>query len=123
MPKALIGKKTLFVRAKYIIKGKVGDELSVFHPGFETVFYTLKSNEDIKILVEDYYVKKKSNYSITKTIAPNNYNLINMLCGNLVKLISGIGVKLTPIQLLKYMSIILFIYLTNTSLNITCKVI
>ncbi|WP_158839022.1 tetratricopeptide repeat-containing sensor histidine kinase [Polaribacter sp. L3A8] len=36
----------------YLIKAKVGDQLRVSHPDFETVYYTIKSDEEIKILVE-----------------------------------------------------------------------
>ena len=37
----------------YKIQGKVGDQVRIFHPDFETVLYTLESNEEIKIVVED----------------------------------------------------------------------
>ncbi|PWG04669.1 tetratricopeptide repeat-containing sensor histidine kinase [Polaribacter aquimarinus] len=43
----------------YIIKAKVGDELRVSHPDFETVYYTIKSDEEIKILVEGYIENAK----------------------------------------------------------------
>ncbi|MGB0879147.1 MAG: tetratricopeptide repeat-containing sensor histidine kinase [Polaribacter sp.] len=38
----------------YVIKAKVGDDLRVSHPDFETVYYTIQSNEYIKILVEGF---------------------------------------------------------------------
>ncbi len=38
----------------YKVKAKIGDELKVTHPDFETVYYTINSNDDIKILVEGY---------------------------------------------------------------------
>ena len=48
------------VSGKYIIKAKVGDEIRVSHPDFETVYHTLTSSEDIKIIVEDYEDKSNS---------------------------------------------------------------
>ena len=51
------------ISGKYIIKAKVGDELIVSHPDFETVYYTIKSNEEIKILVEGFTVKTQSKIS------------------------------------------------------------
>lgn len=48
----------------YEVKAKKGDELVVTHPDFETVYLTIKDNEDVKILVQDFYgnrrPKKKS---------------------------------------------------------------
>jgi len=38
----------------YTIKAKIGDQLKVDHPDFEMVYYTINSNDDIKILVEDF---------------------------------------------------------------------
>ncbi|QVY65115.1 histidine kinase [Polaribacter sp. Q13] len=40
------------VRSCYLIKARVGDQLRVSNPDFETVYYTIKSDEEIKILVE-----------------------------------------------------------------------
>ena len=48
------------VAGRYIVKAKVGDEIRVSHPDFETVYYTLTSSEDIKIIVEDYEDKSNS---------------------------------------------------------------
>ena len=60
---------------RYKIPAKVGDQIIVSHPDFDTVYYTLLSNEDIKIIVEDYtYNKGKisksyfSNKSLSKDI-------------------------------------------------------
>jgi two-component system LytT family sensor kinase len=53
------------VNGNYVVKAKVGDEIRVSHPDFETVYYTLKSSEDIKIIIEDY-VAVKSTYSRSK---------------------------------------------------------
>ena len=38
----------------YLVKAKVGDELRISHSDFETVYYRIQSDEEIKILVEDY---------------------------------------------------------------------
>ena len=50
-----------YLQEYYLVRAKVGDELIVFHPGFETVIHTIASNEEIKIKVEDY-VPNKSGY-------------------------------------------------------------
>lgn len=47
------------VKGRFIVNTKVGDEIRVFHPDFDTVYYTLTSSEDIKIIVENY--EKDSN--------------------------------------------------------------
>ena len=39
----------------YKLKARVHDQLVVTHPNFETVYYTITSNEDIKIVVEGFY--------------------------------------------------------------------
>ena len=54
------------VVGRYIIKAKVGDEIRVSHPDFETVYYTLKSSEDIRIEVKDDTNERGSYYSKTK---------------------------------------------------------
>ncbi|WP_298782485.1 histidine kinase [uncultured Polaribacter sp.] len=46
------------INGKYIVKAKVGDEVRISHPDFETVYYTLKSSEDIKILVRGFSTLK-----------------------------------------------------------------
>ena len=48
------------IAGRYIIRGKVDDEIRISHPDFETVYYTLTSSEDLKIIVKDYFVEKKS---------------------------------------------------------------
>ena len=56
----------------YIIKAKVGDQVRVTHPDFETVYYTIKSNEDIRVLVEDFPIQtqnRKSKYSRKERIS------------------------------------------------------
>ncbi|MGB1042183.1 MAG: tetratricopeptide repeat-containing sensor histidine kinase [Tenacibaculum sp.] len=64
------------IKERYIVKARSGDELMVSHSGFETIFYTIKDNEDIKVLVEDFIPQKKSkkNYSLSKRVTPEiNY--------------------------------------------------
>ncbi len=56
------------INGKYIISAKVGDEIRVSHPDFETVYYTLKSNEDIRIVAEDFNAREIS-YSKMKRIS------------------------------------------------------
>lgn len=53
----------IFVRGKlynfadgkgiFTIQAEVGDEVQVTHPNFQTVYYTLTSNEDIKVVIEE----------------------------------------------------------------------
>ena len=57
------------INGVYIIRAKVNDEVVVSHPDFDSVYYTLKSNEDLKILVEDYYIKEWKSYSKFKSIS------------------------------------------------------
>ena len=40
-----------YIKNYYPVKARVNDELVVWHPGFETIFYRIKSNEDIKVQV------------------------------------------------------------------------
>ncbi len=47
------------VNGRYIIRGKIGNELRVSHPDFETVYYTLSSSEDIKIIIKNTTSKVK----------------------------------------------------------------
>ena len=49
-----------YINEYYPVKVMVGQQLVVVHPGFETVYYDIKSNEEIKILVEGF---NYSNYS------------------------------------------------------------
>jgi len=46
------------VMDNYLIKAKIGGQLIVSHPGFETVYYTVKSKEEIKINVDDFEERK-----------------------------------------------------------------
>ena len=63
------------VTDNYVIKAKVDDELVVSHPDFETVYYRIQSDEDIKIEVENFISpKKNSKYkSISKERTPDYY--------------------------------------------------
>ncbi|QXP72646.1 histidine kinase [Tenacibaculum sp. AHE15PA] len=47
-------------KGRYLVEAKKGSELEVSHVGFETVYYTIIDNEDVKVLVEDFNEKKKS---------------------------------------------------------------
>ncbi|WP_428740725.1 histidine kinase [Tenacibaculum sp.] len=51
------------IKGNYTVKAKAGDQLIVSHSGFETIFYTIKDDEDIKVQVEGFEPKKKSKYS------------------------------------------------------------
>jgi two-component system LytT family sensor kinase len=52
----------------YLVKARVNDQLIVEHPDFETVYYTIKSDEDIKISVEGFsnsdFSSRRSNYDL-----------------------------------------------------------
>ncbi|MGG8496477.1 tetratricopeptide repeat-containing sensor histidine kinase [Tenacibaculum sp. TC6] len=62
---------------EYTVTVKVNDELMVSHPNFETVYYTIKGGDEIRIEVEENKRDKKSkslnklNFSISKR--KNNY--------------------------------------------------
>ena len=56
------------ITGRYIIKAKIGDEIRVSHPDFETVYYRLTSSEDLKIVVENY-VKERYSYAKTKQLS------------------------------------------------------
>ena len=55
------------VKGNFIVKAKVGDEIRVSHPDFETVYYTIKSNEEIKVIVKNFTSKIKSKFSKNST--------------------------------------------------------
>ena len=48
------------IRSNYLINARVGDELRIYHSDFETVYYKIKSDEDILILVDDFPTKRES---------------------------------------------------------------
>ncbi|WP_435414654.1 histidine kinase [Polaribacter aestuariivivens] len=56
----------------YNVKAKVNDELVVRHPDFETVYYMLKSDEEIKILVENF-PEQKYTYRKSKNATADFY--------------------------------------------------
>jgi len=60
------------IKGVYVIRAKVNDQIAVSHPDFDTVYYTLKSNEDVKVLVEDYFLEEKKVYSKFKSISKRN---------------------------------------------------
>ncbi len=49
----------------YIVKARLNDELIVRHPDFETVRYTIKSREEIKIMVQG--LPKKGRFSLFRS--------------------------------------------------------
>ncbi|TDQ30225.1 histidine kinase [Tenacibaculum caenipelagi] len=51
------------IKGNYTVKAKAGDQLVVSHSGFETIFYTIKDDEDIKVQVEGFEPNKKSKLS------------------------------------------------------------
>lgn len=57
------------IKSRYIVKARKGSQLVVSHPGFETIFYTIKDSEEIKILVKNFTKKtkfKRGSYSRKK---------------------------------------------------------
>nr|WP_298989279.1 histidine kinase [uncultured Polaribacter sp.] len=54
------------IQGSYIVKAKVGDDVRVTHPDFETVHHTLTSSEDIKIIVENYASDRYSSKKIKR---------------------------------------------------------
>lgn len=67
------GKLFLFssLKDRYIIKARANDELIVTHPDFDTVYYVIKDDEDIKISVEGIE-DKKSKYNFNNLSSPKN---------------------------------------------------
>ena len=51
------------IKGDYTVKARAGDQLMVSHSGFETILYTIKDDEDIKVQVEDFEPKRKSKLS------------------------------------------------------------
>ncbi|CAL2075138.1 Tetratricopeptide repeat-containing protein [Tenacibaculum sp. 190524A02b] len=69
------------VKDRYEIKARIGDELTVRHPDFETVYYTIRSGDNIRIEVEKPYEKltqkikrKRSSFNKKKISKPDFYN-------------------------------------------------
>ncbi|MEE9408081.1 MAG: histidine kinase [Polaribacter sp.] len=59
------------ITSNYKIEAKINDELRITHPDFDTVYYIIKSDEDVKILVEEYPTRSSSRvrkYSISKEV-------------------------------------------------------
>jgi len=44
----------------FLIKASADDELVFEHQDIETVYYTIKDDEDIKLLVEDDFIRKRA---------------------------------------------------------------
>ncbi|WP_299125077.1 histidine kinase [uncultured Tenacibaculum sp.] len=68
---------------RYIVRAKSKDELVVTHPDFMTVFYTIKDNEDIKVLIKNFEGKKNSKYSFNKISFESSENRIRKRKANL----------------------------------------
>ncbi|WP_028890526.1 tetratricopeptide repeat protein [Tenacibaculum sp. 47A_GOM-205m] len=51
------------IKGDYTVKARAGDQLMVSHSGFETILYTIKDDEDIKVQVEGFVPKKKTKLS------------------------------------------------------------
>jgi len=64
---------TADVAGRYIIKAKVGDEIRVSHPDFETVYHTITSSEDIKVKIEGTLPQKKISRFKSKSRESNAY--------------------------------------------------
>lgn len=56
-----------FINDFYSLKAMVGQQLVVVHPGFETVYYFIKSNEEIKVKVEGFNYSNYSRKIISKS--------------------------------------------------------
>ena len=54
------------IQDKFVVRAKVDDVIRVTHPEFDTVYYTLTSNEDIKVVVEDFVQRKSYLKSYTR---------------------------------------------------------
>jgi len=55
-----------FANESYLIKAVIGNELLVSHPDFETVYYTIKSSDAIKIMVEGFERNRSSRLKSSK---------------------------------------------------------
>jgi len=67
-----------YIDGHYLIKAKIGGQLVVSHPGFETVYYTVETKEDIRIEVEGtegVKYSKKSKRTSKKDLANYQQNL------------------------------------------------
>ena len=60
------------IKGRYIVKAKAGNQLVVSNVGFETVFYTIKDDEDIKVQVDGFVKETKS---ILKSYSRNKVDL------------------------------------------------
>ena len=54
-------------QGEFRIRARIGDELVISHPSFETVFYTLKSEEDVDIRVEGFTEEDVANYAPSRS--------------------------------------------------------
>lgn len=78
-----------FIKEYYVIKARVGDQLIVNHPTFETVYHKITSNEDIKIEVEDFDLENASTRfrsdTYFKSKSSSNQYFINLDSANYYK--------------------------------------
>lgn len=52
-----------FIKNHYPIKARVGDDLRVSHPDFETIYHRISSDEEIRIVVEDFFPQEETKKS------------------------------------------------------------
>lgn len=74
------GKEFLYnhVRGNYFVRAKVGEELIVSHPGFETVIHTIASSEEIKIKIEGFVAysnASREKLSVSKSKKVDTYQI------------------------------------------------
>jgi len=68
------------IKSSYIVTAEANDNLTIEHPDFETVFYTIKDDEEIRILVEGFEKtkevsnKKTRSFYKSKISRPDFYN-------------------------------------------------
>lgn len=73
------------INGRFIVKAKVGDEIRVSHPDFETVYYTLTSSEDLKIIVENYEKGSNLNSKLKKVSREADFYLQHLDSANFYK--------------------------------------
>ena len=61
----------------YLVKAQVGQQLTVTHLGFESVYYIIESNEEIKIEVEDFDNIRNRGVKSKKTSRSDAYGVMS----------------------------------------------
>jgi len=78
-----------YIKEYYVIKGRVGDQLIINHPTFETVYHKITSDEDIKIEVEDFDLENASTRfrsdTYFKSKSSSNQYFVNLDSANYYK--------------------------------------